>query len=241
MNLYLSDNIKFLKVSMRAGEINLELNPKTTEPPMTAQHDQAQDVQTLPAVQEQEMRAMQNLFQRAANTIVEASNLGKEVQALKEQLKGLLADTDRMRDHITWLEQENATLRQGRDDAQNELSTANQTIDRMNTERKEVDAKLTLSEMQRETARGDAKLWQEEATSLEKERNGLKAEVTYLKGMLTSVWHGIKDHFTEPQAPKAEPEPTTEPTQVQAQVPYHESPVAGATFNPHKPEPDIQF
>lgn len=193
---------------------------------------QAQDVQTLPAVQEQEMRAMQNLFQRAANTIVEASNLGKEVQALKEQLKGLLADTDRMREHITWLEQENATLRNQRDDAQNALSDAQHNIDQMVIARKEVDAKLTLSEMQRETARGDAKLWQEEATTLEKERNGLKTQVKYLTGLLDNVWHGIKDHFTEPQAPKAEPEPITEQRHtMEADAPshtaYHDVPVAG--------------
>lgn len=203
---------------------------------------------------ESDMRAISQMFARAANAVVDASELGKEVKTLKTEVEKLVGDTQRLREHITWLEQENVTLRVSRDDAQNALSDAMRNIDHTKHENQLLDAKVSVTESERDNARGEAKLWQEEAASLEKERNGLKAEVTYLKGMLTSVWHGIKDHFAE--APKAEPEPVyannfeeiTAKREQRETVsgqggtgPYHESPVAGATFNPHKTEHDIQF
>ena len=187
----------------------------------------SEDIQTLPAAQEQEMRAMQNLFQRAANVIVDASKLGEEVRQLREQLKTLLADTERMREHISWLEQENKVLREQRDDAQNDLSKAQQAIDIIAIDKRSLEEKLAWTTNDRDNAKGESKLWLEEATKFEKERNGLAAEVKYLKGMLTSVWDNIRDHFTEPQAPRAEGVPV--------QFPYHEAIVGSQVDHIHHP------
>lgn len=163
-----------------------------------------EDIQTLPAAQEQEMRAMQNLFQRAANVIVDASKLGEEVKQLREQLKTLLADTERMREHISWLEQENAALRTQRDEAQNALSNTRADIDNHRMQINSLEHNLGIATNDRDNAKGEAKLWQEEATKLENERNGLVTERDYLKGMLTTIWDNIRDHFT-PKPVAAEP------------------------------------
>lgn len=197
-----------------------------------SQHD---EIQTLPQVQDQETLAMQNLFQRAADTIVNASKLGKEVQSLRDQLKLVLTDVERMREHIQWLEQENQTLRSQRDEAQNDLSNTKLVIDSQVADIKALQHNYNTVSADRDNARGEARMWQDEALTLEKERNELKAKVTYLKGMLTSVWDNIKNHFIEPQASKAEAnsidhqnEWSSRQTIDQGPRPYYEAAVAGS-------------
>lgn len=153
------------------------------------------DLITKEQASESDMRAISQMFARAANAVVDASELGKTVKTLQGEVEKLVGDTQRLREHISWLEQENVTLRGQRDEAQNALSDTSRSLD--------ISIKATDSAIERgntylaerDNARGEAKLWQEEAGSLEKERNGLKAEVIYLKGLLDSVWQGIKDHF----------------------------------------------
>lgn len=161
---------------------------------------------------ESDMRAISQMFARAANAVVDASELGKTVKAMQAEVEKLVGDAQRLREHIQWLEQENATLRTQRDEAQNALSDARQANDNtINVNRGLVD-KLAFTESERDNAKGEAKLWQEEATKLEHERNELVMDRNNLSEMLHRVWHGIKDHFQEPQAPKAEPTPITQST-----------------------------
>lgn len=170
------------------------------------------DLITKEQASESDMRAISQMFARAANAVVDASELGKTVKVLQNEVEKLVGDTQRLREHISWLEQENVTLRGQRDEAQNALSDARRDLDNTVATISRMDHANSVLVSERDNARGEAKLWQEEAGSLEKERNGLRAEVTYLKGLLDGVWQGVKDHFTEPQAPKAEPTPITQST-----------------------------
>lgn len=181
-----------------------------------------QEIQTAQQASESDMRAIQNMFERAANAIVNASQLGKEVDALRVQVNTLVTDTNRLRETISWLEQENATLRTQRDEAQNTLSNLTRDFDMQVLEIKRANDSFVAAIAERDNARGEAKLWQEEAGSLEKDRNDLKAKVTHLTNMLDKIWSGIKDHF--------------EVKPIQVEVPSHNSEpidiVAGQTYTP---------
>lgn len=170
------------------------------------------DLITKEQASESDMRAISQMFARAANAVVDASELGKTVKAMQGEVEKLVGDAQRLREHISWLEQENTTLRTQRDEAQNSLSDAKRDIDTYAADSARVNHNLTVALNERDNAKGEAKLWQEEAGALEKERNGLKTEVTYLKGMLTTVWDNIRDHFQELQAPKTETTPVTQST-----------------------------
>lgn len=171
------------------------------------------DLITKEQASESDMRAISQMFARAANAVVDASELGKTVKTLQGEVEKLVGDTQRLREHISWLEQENVTLRGQRDEAQNALSDARRELDASIVNRKELERALQESTALGDNARGEAKLWQEEAGALEKERNGLRSEVNYLTGLLDKVWFGVKDHFeVKPVEPKAEPTPITQST-----------------------------
>lgn len=155
------------------------------------------DIITIEQASESDMRALSQMFARAASAVVDASELGKTVKAMQAEVEKLVGDTSRLREHISWLEQENVTLRGQRDEAQNALSDARRELDGAIHDYHKADERAALHAAERDSARGEAKLWQEEAGSLEKERNGLKAKVAYLTGLLDSVWHSIEDHFRD--------------------------------------------
>ncbi len=160
---------------------------------------------------EADMRAISTMFERAANAVVNASELGKQVQALKTQVDTLVNDTHKLREHITWLEEENATLRTQRDESQNahsndkagwasiecnlhgEVNQLKNTIDSLNYN-------ITNLTAAHDNAKGESRMWQDEAVSLEKERNELLVENTALIKRLRSAWDAMADYFQE--APK---------------------------------------
>lgn len=170
------------------------------------------DLITKEQASESDMRAISQMFARAANAVVDASELGKTVKTLQGEVEKLVGDTQRLREHISWLEQENVTLRGQRDEAQNALSDAQRNTDILVTDKRVLEGRLHTTEGERDNARGEAKLWQDEAGALEKDRNDLKAKVLHLTNMLDKVWISVKDNFTEPQAPKPEPAPITQST-----------------------------
>lgn len=80
---------------------------------------------TISPVQESdEMTHIRSIFDRAANAIVEASELNKQVQELRSTVDALKQDVDRIRAQNSWLDEQLTNVRRARDEANGKLQNA---------------------------------------------------------------------------------------------------------------------
>lgn len=83
--------------------------------------------QVSPIVQEDDMSKVRELFDRAANAIVQASELAKQVNELSASVDALRRDVERMRSQNEWLDSQLADTRRQRDEAIRENGTLRDT------------------------------------------------------------------------------------------------------------------
>lgn len=115
-----------------------------------------------PVVQEDEMSKVRELFDRAANAIVQASELAKVVGDLRSEVDGLKRDVERMRNQNEMLDQALTTARQARDNALGKLAETESTLSR------------TISD--RDSAQREADNWQRQANDNAEKLHGVTVE-----------------------------------------------------------------
>jgi vacuolar-type H+-ATPase subunit I/STV1 len=175
-----------------------------------------------PIVEDSEMSHVRSVFDRAANAIVQASELAKQVASLTEQMDLLRKDIEYVRQRNIELDNLLNDVRQARDHAQSEASRLTQTnadLSRENTsltyERDNLTDKLktandTISTLRRE--RDDAAI---EAMRLQEELDKVKAKlddiVSFAKGLVAEATPTPPTPAPEPTPTPPEPQPYQEP------------------------------
>jgi len=171
--------------------------------------------QVSPIVEEHEVSYIRTVFDKAANAIVQASELAKEVNSLREQVEALRKDMEYVRQRNVELDNLLNDVRQARDHAQAEahrLTQVNAEITTQNTsltyERDNLSDKLktandTISTLRRE--RDDAAI---EAMRLQEELDKVMVKfndiVSFAKGL-------VAENAPPAPVPQPEPVPVSEP------------------------------
>lgn len=75
---------------------------------------------------EADMGMIKDFFARAANTIVEAAGLRKDIAELRVSVEGMKVEIAHVRDQNRWLDEQLANVRKARDQVMIELDAANQ-------------------------------------------------------------------------------------------------------------------
>ncbi len=164
---------------------------------------------TEPTTQDNDMNIVRKVFEKAANAMVDASQLAKEVAELREAVASLRAEVESLRENNKWLDEQIVVLRRARDEALSAQSTAQWEANAAKVERDDavtrlngVTNELTQTREERDNYRmasdqltvdkanvqrdkDDAySHWQQS----EEENHRLKDEVERLKNELDS-WH----------------------------------------------------
>lgn len=82
------------------------------------------NIQTTDVPTEEDMNKVRQIFDRGINAIVDASRLASQVQELSNQLDGLRADLDKVRQQNAWLDEQLLRVRQERDKANADATQA---------------------------------------------------------------------------------------------------------------------
>lgn len=160
-----------------------------------------------PAVTESEMNAVQNIFQRMATTIVEASKLSSDVNELRATVDAMKRDLESQRNNNAWLDSQLAETRKAKEEAVKELldvkDQLRQTLD--NYDRVNRDFQATG-----ETIRQ----YEQETQQLRRERDDAHYKNLELEDKLKASedrWAKLRELFgdgqdkTQPTPPPSEP------------------------------------
>lgn len=177
--------------------------------------------QVSPIVQEEDMSKIRELFERAANAIVQASELAKAVTALRADVDSMKTEVEHLRSQNRWLDEQLTSVRQSRDDAQQKARDLQDVVNHVSD--------------QRDSAQRDAAHWQNEANnkdaslaSTRKDRDDAQLRVMDLEDQLTAANARLEQarKFMEqvqsviaPEPPKEAPKPVEQPNPAPTEQP----------------------
>lgn len=106
---------------------------------------------------EDDMGMIKDFFTRAANTIVEAAGLRKDIAELRSAVSDLKTEVEHVRSQNKWLDEQLANVRKSRDDYAEQLRTAHAQLDdtRVGFEHTKSKLQSTLDELNATRAQRD--------------------------------------------------------------------------------------
>ncbi len=180
--------------------------------------------------EDQEMARVREIFERALNAIVSATQLAKEVDSLRGDVSSLRSEIDNVRAYNQRLDVELTATREQRDQALRDKSAAigelNQARVELNQTQKDRDdwrvSHDTVAEVHESLKREHDNV-QMQALELEEENKSLKAQLEKVKAVFgiqprdvsTGQWESTKNVLQE-----AAPEPNNDPNVRTGTEPY---------------------
>lgn len=173
-------------------------------------------VQVSPIVQESEMSHVREIFDRAANAIIQSSELAVKVNELVKIVDDLRHEVETIRNQNRWLDEQLVSVRQSRDAALEELSKVKNDLALSHSEHAKVDGEnynlrsqveaLTSALADARKHRDDnAAMWEAAENELSKHKAKLATITDFAKGL-------IEEAQPKPEAqPVALPDPSPLP------------------------------
>lgn len=158
------------------------------------------------------MSAVRQVFDRAANAIVDASKLAKEVAAIRNELDNMKRDMDYLRARNKELDEMLATTRAQRDEAQAAVQRLNSELNQAKAEIEGLTSAKTSAEHVIEGLRHELDQSRKDRDEYANEWHKVDAELAKAKAQLEEIQEFAQRAFGLHKPQPVQPEPTMDHT-----------------------------